>query len=52
LAEGVVGLTLRQSLKQAAATFLSSQHDDLETAGVWDELHPLAQAAGLDLSGA
>jgi len=42
LAEGIVGLTLRQSLRRAAATFLISQKD-------LDELRPLAAAAGLEL---
>ncbi|MDQ6615339.1 MAG: hypothetical protein M3083_11475 [Actinomycetota bacterium] len=50
LAEGVVALTLSQSLKRAAASFLTSQQVRLDGAGVLGELRPLAAAAGLDLS--
>jgi DNA-binding transcriptional MerR regulator len=49
LAEGVVGVTLRRSLKRAAATFVASQAEQLQEAGVLDTVRPLAAAAGLDL---
>ena len=49
LAEGVVGVTLRQSLKRAAAAFVASQAEQLEEAGVLDTVRPLAAAAGLHL---
>jgi DNA-binding transcriptional MerR regulator len=49
LAEGVVDVTLRQSLKGAAAGFLAGQAERLQDAGVLDAVRPLATAAGLEL---
>ena len=49
LAEGVLTVTLRHSLKRAAATFVASQAEQLQEAGVLDAVRPLAAAAGLDL---
>jgi DNA-binding transcriptional MerR regulator len=49
LAEGVLTVSLRQSLKQAAATFLAQQAEQLQDAGVLDTVRPLAAAAGLEL---
>jgi DNA-binding transcriptional MerR regulator len=49
LAEGVVGVTLRRSLKRAAAAFVAAQAGQLQEAGVLDTVRPLAAAAGLDL---
>jgi hypothetical protein len=49
LAEGVVEISLRDSLKTAAAKFLAGQAPELRTAGVLEMLQPLAAAAGLEL---
>lgn len=49
LAEGVLGVTLRQSLKRAATAFVAAQAEQLQEAGVLDTVRPLAAAAGLDL---
>lgn len=49
LAEGVVGVTLRRSLKRAAGAFVAAQAEQLQEAGVLDTVRPLAAAAGLDL---
>lgn len=49
LAEGVVSVTLRQSLKRVATAFLAGQAEQLQEAGVLDTVRPLAAAAGLDL---
>lgn len=49
LAAGVVTLALRQSLKRAASTFLATQAEEFQSAGVLDTIRPLAAAAGPDL---
>lgn len=49
LAEGVLNVTLRQSLKRAASRFLAAQANALEDAGALDTVRPLAVAAGLDV---
>lgn len=49
LAEGVLTMTLRRSLKRAATAFLTAQAQQLEQTGVLDSVRPLAAAAGLDL---
>jgi DNA-binding transcriptional MerR regulator len=49
LAEGVVTVTLRRSLKRAAAAFVAAQAAQLRDAGVLDTVRPLAAAAGVDL---
>ena len=49
LAEGVLTVTLRQSLKHAATTFLADQAEQLQEAGVLETVRPLAAAAGLEL---
>jgi DNA-binding transcriptional MerR regulator len=49
LAEGVVTVTLRRSLKRAAAGFVAAQATELRDAGVLDTVRPLAAAAGVDL---
>jgi DNA-binding transcriptional MerR regulator len=49
LAEGVLTITLRRSLKRAATAFLAAQAEQLQEAGVLDAVRPLAEAAGLDL---
>lgn len=51
LAEAVVSVTLRQSLKRAATAFLAAQAEQLQEAGVLEAVRPLAAAAGLDLDG-
>ncbi len=50
LAEGVVVVALRASLRRAAATFLAAQAERLDEAGLLDSVRPLAAAAGLDLA--
>jgi DNA-binding transcriptional MerR regulator len=50
LAEGVVNISLRESLRRAAGSFLAQQAEELERAGVLADLKPLAAAVGLDLS--
>jgi hypothetical protein len=49
LAEGVLMVTLRQSLKRAATGFLAEQAERLKEAGVIDTVRPLATTAGLNL---
>jgi DNA-binding transcriptional MerR regulator len=49
LAEGVVVLALRQSLRQAAVTFLAVEAERLDDAALRATVRPLAAAAGLDL---
>jgi DNA-binding transcriptional MerR regulator len=49
LAEGVVVLALRQSLRRAAVTFLATEAERLDDAGLRATLRPLAAAAGLQL---
>jgi DNA-binding transcriptional MerR regulator len=48
LAETVVGAVLRAALRRQAGEFLAQQATGLDRAGVLDEVHPLARAAGLD----
>lgn len=49
LAETVVAAALRNALRRKAGEFLAQQAPRLDSAGVSDELRPLARAAGLDL---
>ncbi len=48
LAEGVVAVTMRQSFKRVATSFLASQVEPLQVAGVIDRLRPDAADAGVD----
>jgi DNA-binding transcriptional MerR regulator len=50
LAEGVVVVALRASLQRAAASFLATQAERLDEAGLLDAVRPLVTAAGLDLT--
>lgn len=50
LAEGVVVVALRTSLRRSAATFLATQAEHLDNAALLDTVRPLAAAAGLDLA--
>jgi DNA-binding transcriptional MerR regulator len=49
LAEGVVVMALRQSLRRAAVAFLATEAERLDDAGLRASLRPLAAAAGLQL---
>jgi DNA-binding transcriptional MerR regulator len=49
LAQAVVDAVLRDALRRQAGEFLAQQALRLDSAGVRDELRPLARAAGLDL---
>ena len=49
LAEAVVDVALRDALRRKAGEFLAQQAPRLDSAGLRDELRPLARAAGLDL---
>jgi len=49
LAEEVVDAVLRDALRRKAGEFLAQQAQHLDSAGVGDEIRPLARAAGLDL---
>jgi len=49
LAEAVMDAVLRGALRRKAGEFLAQQAPCLDSAGVRDELRPLARAAGLDL---
>jgi DNA-binding transcriptional MerR regulator len=49
LAEEVVAAVLRDALRRKAGEFLAQQAQHLDSAGVSDEIRPLARAAGLDL---
>jgi DNA-binding transcriptional MerR regulator len=49
LAEAVMDAVLRGALRRKAGEFLAHQAPRLDSAGVRDELRPLARAAGLDL---
>ena len=48
LAEAVVNAVLRDALRRKAGEFLAQQAPRMDSAGVRDELSPLARAAGLD----
>jgi DNA-binding transcriptional MerR regulator len=49
LAEGVVGVALRDALRHAAGRFIADQAAALDEAGALEGLRPLVEAAGFDV---
>jgi hypothetical protein len=49
LGEDVVGVVLRDAMRAKAGEFLAQQAERLDSAGIRDEIVPIARSAGLDL---